>query len=379
MKNILRTLMFAFLLVALGACENDTDPVAVSNDAPTLLTPTSGTDYVLTEATQNNVLTTLVWDQSNYGLGAVPNYTVEIAETGTNFANPIKGGVSTERFLTWTVGQLNQVLIDQNVVNETPRFEPFTKYALDVRVKATLGTAENAMVSYSNVVTLNVTPFKAVVVALPKLYFVGAPQAYYNVAAWTPEVAIPMRYIGTGTTKVFEAYVKVNPGDGFKFVGGLNWNEGNYGTVGGAQNGTLENSGGSSDIKVAETDGPGLYYVQVDIDNLTYKAVKMNWGIIGDATGSWDNETAMTYDFANNKFVITTTLTAGQLKFRASNASKAIFGSGELWKFNVGDPVSDTDPNTAWDTNAPNFSVSAGPHYIELSIGLDGIATVTGV
>ena len=71
--------MFAFLLVALGACENDTDPVITSNSATTLLTPTSGTVYTLTEENADDVLTTLVWDDSSYGVQAVPTYTVEVA------------------------------------------------------------------------------------------------------------------------------------------------------------------------------------------------------------------------------------------------------------------------------------------------------------
>ena len=94
-----------------------------------------------------------------------------------------------------------------------------------------------------------------------------------------------------------------------------------------------------------------------------------------DLTSWVKSKKSMTYDFDNNKFTITSTLTADEMKFRASNASQFIFGSGESWKFNVGN----SDPKTAWDQNASNFVVTAGSHTIELSFTLAGIATVTGI
>lgn len=372
MKNILKSSMFAFLLVALGACENDTDPVITSNNATTLLTPTSGTEYTLTEANADDVLTTLVWDDSSYGVQAVANYTVEIAPSGTNFANPVTAGITPERYLTWTVTQLNTLLSG----GETPLFVPGSTNDIDVRVKASLGTSENAVVSYSNVVTLTVTTYADAVPTLPELFFVGAPQAYYGLGAWDNATAIPMRYIGDGTTKVFEAYVKVAAGEGFKFIGQQGtWDNGNYGTIGGAQDGHLENAGGSQDIKVAESDGAGLYYVQVNIDNLTYKATKMNWGIIGSATGGWDNEIPMAYNFADNQFTIAPSLSAGELKFRAANASQAIYGSGESWKFNVG--VS--DPTVVYNPAASNFPIAGGAYNLGLVVNFDGTAVVSGL
>src|SRR5690606_2275855 len=127
---------------------------------------------------------------------------------------------------------------------------------------------------------------------------------------------------------------------------------------------------------VAETTGPGLYYVRVNIDAMTYQAVKMNWGIIGDSTPvGWNGETAMEYDFASNTFGITTPLTAGELKFRDSATGNLIYTSDGDWKFNVGN----SDPMVAYDVNAPNFAITAGNYTLGLSIGFDGTATVTGL
>ncbi len=370
MKKILNLSLISLLFFAIMSCsDDDNKTTATGNAAPVLISPEDGTNVVLSEGLENNPALTLVWNHGDYDVATEITYTVEVALAGTEFATPIQVlPTTTNRFYTLTVGVLNDLAKQAGIV-------PFEAGDLDVRVTSSLGIHDE-MPMVSNVLTFTVTPFEAEVVVDPVLYFVGAPQAYYGVNAWTPENAIPMRYIGDGTTQVFEAYVKVNAGDGFKFVNSLSWNEGNFGTVGGAQDGNLENSGGSSDIKVAETDGPGLYYVKVDIDNLTYQAVKMNWGIIGAATaGGWDAETPMTYDFDNNKFTITAALTEGEMKFRSSNTSQFIYGTSESWKFNIGN----SDPKVAWDINAPNFSVPAGSATIEMSLTLDGVATVSGI
>ena len=169
--------------------------------------------------------------------------------------------------------------------------------------------------------------------------------------------------------------LKVAAGEGFKLIGKQgSWDDGNFGTIGGAQDGNLENSGGSGDIKVAENDGDGLYYVQVDMDNLKYKAVKMNWGIIGSATANgWDGETAMTYDFATNKFSISATLAAGEMKFRAKNASQFIYNDD--WKFNVG--VS--DPTVTYNAGSGNFPIAGGSYTLGLIVNFDGTAVVSGL
>lgn len=368
MKKILNLSLISLLFVSIVSCsDDDNKTTATGNAAPVLISPESGTNVVLTEGLEDNPAVTLVWNHGDYDVATEITYSVEVALGGTEFATPIPVlPTTTNRFYTLTVGVLNELAVQAGIA-------PFETGDLDVRVTSTLGTA-NAMPMVSNVLTITVTPFEVITPVDPKLYFVGAPQAYYGVNAWTPENGIPMRYIGNGTTKVFEAYVKINAGDGFKFIGGLDWNTGNYGTIGGVQDGNLEDNGGSGDIKVAETDGPGLYYIQADIDNLTYKAVKMSWGIIGDATaGGWNDETAMNYDFATNKFTLTANLTAAGLKYRSGNTGVFIYN--DAWKFNVGD----SDPKVTYNAQAPNFTIAAaGSHNLELTINFDGTAVTAG-
>jgi len=48
--------------------------------------------------------------------------------------------------------------------------------------------------------------------------------------------------------------------------------------------------------------------------------------MIGDATGSWDNETALTYDATSGTWTITKDLSVGELKFRANGSYDINFG-----------------------------------------------------
>jgi len=82
--------------------------------------------------------------------------------------------------------------------------------------------------------------------------------------------------------------------------------------------------------------------------------VKTDWGLIGDATvGGWDNSTPMTYDPDTGLWSVTTTLNAGQFKFRANNS----------WDINLGGDMN----NLAY--NGDNIVVpEAGTYLITLDL-----------
>lgn len=365
MKNITKSLIALFTVLAISCSSDDVEdrPVITPIDAPVLLAPEANSNYVLAIENAANQVERFVWTSANFDQDVAINYTLQLDKAGNEFANPQDlGSVIGSTQLSVSVESLNTKVIAAGG-------EAFILGTYEVRVKASVNDTFEPM--YSNAATITVTPYVAII---PDLFLVGAPQAYYGLNGWDNTTAIALRYIGNGTTLIYEAYIKVAAGDGFKFIGEQGtWDNGNYGTIGGAQDGNLENSGGSGDIKVAETDGDGLYYVQVNMDDLTYKAVKMNWGIIGDATGGWSDEIPMNYSFADNKFTLTTTLANGEMKFRAKNASQYIYNDD--WKFNVG--VS--DPTVVYNADAGNFPITAGSYNLELTVNFDGTAVVGGL
>ncbi len=373
MKNIFKISLIAIFTAILWSCEENDEIQFVTNEVagPELITPNSS--VVLQEDFEDNLALTIAWDDADYDIQTPITYNIEVDASGNSFANPIPAGSTKERVYSWTVKQLNDAALAAGLKADE-------EGALDIRVKSSIGT-NNGKEMISNVSIVAVTPYEAFVAPVggPEFFMVGNFQKYYEAAEWTPTEAIRMKHIGSNDEElIFEAFVKLEEGNGFKFINEpIDWGdlESNLGTIGGAQDGNLENSGGSSDIKAPET---GLYYVKLDVANLKYEIAKMDWGIIGDGTpGGWDGETAMTYDFENNKFTLSTGLTDGQLKFRAKNAGNIIFPDDDNtdWKFNVG---SGEDP-TGNDQSDGNFDVSSGGFDLELSFDFLGNATISGL
>ncbi len=331
MKNILKTTIFAFLLIALGSCENDIEAVATPQSGAKLLSPASGTELVLLQSRENEVVTTLVWDYSDFGVETAATYTVEIAKTGTEFAVPIAAGTTNDRFLSWTHKELNGILSANG-------FLPFVQSSVDVRIKAALGTAANAIVQYSNVITLKMTPYTS---ELPQLAVPG------NHQGWNPVTAPRIASSAFGKTD-YEGYVWL---DGeHKFVapdaaGVYDWDKGpDYG-----DDGTFTGKLVEKDEKNV-TVPAGYYLINADTKLLTYKETLTVWGVIGDATGSWDNSTPMTYNSTTKVWTVTLNLTDKQIKFRANNS----------WDINYGD----TGADGKLEFNSPdNIKVAAAGNY----------------
>lgn len=386
MKNI-KYILLLLLSVAVWSCTDDDDnitvlPTETLDKAATLNTPAI-TDFVITETTNDvdgneKEETEFSWEASKGSYNGSVLYFLQMDVKGNDFTNavylPLSNEGTTELNQKVTYEELNEAV---NKINST-LVTSGSNLALDfsksnefeLRVISQSQTSSYKLVGASTSIT--VKAYEKIVIVQPKLFLVGSVQQYYGESQWNPEKALEMRYIGDGTTKVFEAYVKGNEGDIFKMVSNQAiWDDisGNYGTIDNAQDGNLKNGGDSGNIEITEQ---GQYYIKVDIDNMQYQLVKMQWGAIGNATpGGWSEETPMSYDFASNTWSIDITLTDGEVKFRSMNLGQAIFGDD--WKFNVG------ANKTAWDEADGNFSVSAGSTTLEITIDFLGTVTVSGI
>lgn len=330
MKKILRISSLALLLITGAACENDDQTIAKAKGGPELISPASGTEYILSPANADNEATTLVWNHADYDVQTEVNYEVQVALAGTDFADIISGGTTTNRFMTWTVASLNQVALDAGLT-------PYTAGDLDIRIKGTLG-ANAEMESYSNPITITVTPYTT---ELPKLAVPG------NHQGWDPPTAPRIASSGFGQTD-YEGYVWL---DGeFKFVapndaGNFAWGNTDWGDDG-SFSGVLVESGESNCTATA-----GYYRVSANTTTLLYNVEPTAWGIVGAATsGGWDNSTALTYNSSTKKWEGTVVLTAGEFKFRANNS----------WTINLG---ADSDDDGFMNYGGPNLSVAADGTY----------------
>lgn len=360
MKNILKKTIFALLLISLGSCtEKDIDPVASPNGGPKLsmsAVPTGG--LVLSPASAKNLIAALDWEHSENGIPSQANYTVEIAKSGTSFAAPIAAGTTQNKFLSWTHEQLNGAL-------DPIIFIPYVASNIDVRVKSSLGNGANAMVQYSNVITVSVTPYST---ALPKL---GVPG---NHMGWTlPTTAALMPQLassGYGKTN-YEGYMTLN-GD-FKFLtpltnGDYNWGPANWGDDGSFGGVLLSNSGTNANIAA------GYYLVKANTATtgagaLQYSADPITWSVTGSATplgwpagsGIAGQDHDMTYNATTKKWTVTLALTGGQeLKFRANDA----------WTINLGKFDASKTGN---DYGGEDMSYSGG----NIPVATSGTYTIT--
>lgn len=334
MKNILKTSIFAFLLIALGSCTTQEDnPVAIAKGAAKLLTPATGTSLILIPENEANIATTLVWNFSNSGIDSPAKYTVQIAKGGTNFLAPSDAGTSESLFLSWTVKQLNDKLKELN-------FAPFAVADIDVRIKSSLGSGTNALIQYSNVIKLKVTPYTT------DLPLMSVPGTYQSGGNFNPLTASTIAASAYGN-KDFEGYVWLTGGflfTGQDAAGVFSWSK-KYGDDG-TFSGILKVDGSDCNVSTA-----GYYLVKANPGSittqnpggLTYSSTPITrWDITGDATPiSWpdatngNNSTPMTYNSTTKKWSITIALTGGkQIKFRANNAWTINIGKFDVSKTN---------------------------------------------
>jgi hypothetical protein len=139
----------------------------------------------------------------------------------------------------------------------------------------------------------------------------------------------------------YEGYVNFSAGDEFKFTAQPDWGPVEYGDGG---DGTLVTSGGGN---ISITDA-GFYRITVDLSGnpYTYLLEKTDWGLIGDATGSWDNSTLMIFDSVTNLWTVITTLSVGEFKFRANNGWDINLGGDLLNLSYGGDNIAITEAGT---------------------------------
>lgn len=357
MKNTRKFLLLTALVALTASCEKDDKPVAQDEQAPELIAPEAGTSLILDPVNPANPALTVVWNHAGYDVATQVNYTVEVALSDTGFATPVNAGTTSNRFLTWTVAELNGAAV-------TAGLTPFAQGSLDIRVKSSLGV-EQVMEMISNTVTINVTPYTT---ELPRLYVVGSFQlagGYHDgdmEENWDPDDGAPLAASAFGATD-FEGFVYINEANAnYKFLPTNVDFSGDYGDTGladGAYSGTLEQE---NEVNCGLPAGlAGYYLVRADTEALTYNLLLTNWSITGSATSlGWPpggsdgvpgNDIDMVYNPGTMTWSVTLDLTGGgEFKFRANDA----------WGLNYG---ADSDDDGSLDVGGPNFAVAATGNY----------------
>ena len=152
MKNKFKATFFAIVgLFTLNSCEDENLMFSSPQGTFSIVTPLNGESIVLSETTLTNPGLSITWTSMDYTTPTAVNYTVQIAKDGTDFANPIDLGTTTNLNATFQTGDFNLRCLQAGAT-------PFVQTAINIRVKATTGTI-GAQPVYSSSITYLVTCF----------------------------------------------------------------------------------------------------------------------------------------------------------------------------------------------------------------------------
>jgi hypothetical protein len=311
--NIIFVGIFSFLL--LFSCQKaEKDPVLNTSQivAPGFTSPNNGDVFVLLEDNKDQILTRFNWSATSYNLADLANtsYKLEMDLKANSFSDPIFLLSTTELEVSYTVGAMNQLLLNNGFPVEQAS-------ELSFRITSNITANNSEEMSISTPITLSLTPYSEEV-SHKSLYLLGDGTD----AGWDNNSTLEVSYIAEGKFGI----VTNLGGEGlfFKFISV----QGQWAPMWGTDDaGTGE--GGNLVYRPTEdvTDPPaipcpaaaGLYRIVADTANLTYEVYQApaSLYLLGDgSTAGWDNTAAleMTND-GNGKFSITTDLTAASIKF----------------------------------------------------------------
>lgn len=315
MKKISYLLIGLFsLLILVSSCSKDEkDPVLNTEQitAPAFTNPSNGEAYILLEDNAENVLTTFKWSPTSYNLNdlATTTYKLEMAKTGTDFAEAVFLQNTTETEISYTVAGMNTLLIANGFAADEVANVSF-------RITSNITSNNTAEMKMSTPIDLTITPFSQEINYKP-LYLVGGGTE----AGWDNTQGLEMPHISEGK---FGIVTNLTAGQGMKILSMLGLWAPQWGTddTGTGEGGVLiyrpdESVTDPAEIPTPDTDG--LYRIVADTANLTYEiyAAPTNLYLLGDASAAgWDNTAALLMNNdGDGKFSITTDLTAADIKF----------------------------------------------------------------
>lgn len=337
MKKIFNIfIMTGLTALMLSSCKKDEEQAVLTpGTAPTLTGSATTLTLAQTKGTEDGI--TFSWQEAKFGFDAAVTYTLQLSVKGSNFASAstTEIGLGNGLTKTFTVKEINMELL--KIVPAAVTSD------VDARIKASVGDAVAPV--YSNIFSLKATPYRDII-SYPSLWIAG------NFQGWSPATA--PKIASKNNNGQYEGYIYFNEATPeFKIVKGPDWSAGDYGMV----NSTTLSNGGDN---VKLTNGAGVYRLKVNTTAMTWENLKVNWGLIGDATtGGWDADSDLTFNPATGVWTLTTDLKVGEIKFRANDG----------WDLNMGDNNNDGVP----DEGGNNIKIAtAGNYTITLDLSVAG-------
>ncbi|HQW11725.1 MAG TPA: SusF/SusE family outer membrane protein [Saprospiraceae bacterium] len=351
MKNIINiTLLLLIVGVFFTACKKYDDLEVFGPGKPVVLT-SSATTVAAAPSDSDAVVLTLSWTNPAYSTSE-SNYkfVIEMAEAGTNFANPSQTTVVGLFKKDFTAKAINMILSGMGYLYGE---------AHDVEIRVVSSYLNNNEQYISNLLTTNMTAYKdpSTVIEATTMNVIGEAAA-----GWDTDV--PLNLIGT---RRFAGVVNMQWGKEWKLrrdAGDwtLNWGlaDGVTFELGKA----LEMKKAGANFKLPDGTGSADFQIVMDIDANTVIVieVKSTMNIIGDGAAGWDTDVPMT-NLGGGKFSLITNLTDKEIKFRAIPGDWSInFGIAEGETFTFGSSFQ-------LAANGNNIKIpTAGKYKIEMNL-----------
>lgn len=308
MKNLIISLIAIAGLLVLTSCEDSVGPTVNSNeDAPILTSHDGGESYELTEEQAEEELFTLSWEAPDFGFQAAITYIIEMDADNSGFENPITVAESDTTSLTMTIGEMNSILLDEDI----PAGE---ETVLDMRIRAQVSESVDERIS--DVFSLGFTPYEGEVdITIPEqLFMIGS-----SVGSWewseTDLQMIPVH----SKPHLFWKIVWIEAGvddPGYKFAPEQAWGD-DFGYNGEAPEEGVHAFGSEN---MPEPSESGYYMVVVNYETQEVAVTEPNVYLIGDTIGSWDPafpDGRFTVDNDNQVLTITRNLEAAEIRMYA--------------------------------------------------------------
>ncbi|MGW1455442.1 SusE domain-containing protein [Salegentibacter agarivorans] len=335
-------LFLAFIaLLSFSACTQDDDIVFVAQPDPEGIQFSNSfqNTYVLPSGNPANLAERFVWNEVDFDAPTTITYELQ-GSADEAFGDFMVIGSTDNNNLGVSIGQMRDLAEDAGLDND-PETEAPNTGSVYFKVRAFAGDGEgNALEEFSETIGLNVELPEAEEEGeeeLPKIYMVGNFQAAGGYGSdWTPADGAPLAATTEDETK-YEGFVFINnDSPEFKFTPTNENFDGDYGDSGAEAGDFSESLLQDGEVNAGTPDGTGGYYfVEVDLENLTYNLTKVEFGVIGNATPTgWDSDTDMTYDPETMTWSLNLSLTAQEapdngFKFRANDAWDIEYGDND--------------------------------------------------
>lgn len=336
MKKNIQLWMTALALIAMvWSCKKDETQAVLKDGTPPALTVNKAT-LTLDEKDAKLESAVFNWTPSDFGFQAAVAYKLQLCKKGNDFKKVQEVNLGPLLTKAYKTSDLNQAILNLGLT-------PGTIGDLEARVQAVLSSSVAPVLS--NVLSFSATPYLQNI-AYTSLWVPGNYQGWDPASA--PKISAPLE------DDVYEGYIYMKEAaNAFKFTPKPTWDKSYGSDKADVKKLTLTDG---NDLTVA---GAGFYRIQADLNSFTWSAKVTEWGIVGDATGSWDNDQDMTLDKATGLWKITLPLKVGKFKFRAN----------DKWDINFGDDGADV----VLDAGGADISLAvAGTYEVTLKLATAG-------